>query len=95
VLLNLQSPKETHLPTYSPRKKIFDDVESDEIASLCSLSPDIILRSWQLSGLHPFEPTIPLKHPCILLTDEDKSLKIDPSGKDHGDRYSISGKVIT
>ena len=61
----------------------------------CALSPDVILRSWQLSGLHPFDPSIPLKHPCILLTDEDKALEIDSSGKGQGDRYNISGKVIT
>jgi hypothetical protein len=61
----------------------------------CALSPDVILRSWQLSGLHPFEPNVPLKHPCILLKDEDQVLQIDEAGKRHGERYNISGKVIT
>jgi hypothetical protein len=36
-----------------------------------SLSPDVVLRSWRLSGLHPFNPSIPLKHPCVLLKEED------------------------
>lgn len=61
----------------------------------CALSPDVILRSWKLSGLHPFEPTIPLQHPCVLLKHENQVLKIDALGKGHGERYNISGKVIT
>jgi hypothetical protein len=60
-----------------------------------ALSPDIILRSWRLSGLHPFDPTTPLKHPCILFKDEDQPMKIDSVAKGHGERYNISGKVIT
>ena len=60
-----------------------------------ALSADIVLRSWQLSGLHPFDPNTPLKHPCILLKDEEQMLKIDSAGKGHGERHTISGKVIT
>jgi hypothetical protein len=47
-----------------------------------ALSTDIVLRSWQLSGLHPFDPNVPLKHPCVLLKDEEQPLKIEAAGRD-------------
>lgn len=60
-----------------------------------ALSVDVVLRSWRLSGLHPFEPTIPLSHPCVLLIEEKQALLIDQTGKSQADRYNMSGKVIT
>ena len=60
-----------------------------------ALSVEVVLRSWKLSGLWPFEPSIPLQHPCVLLKQEQEPLKIDVSTKGHNGRYSINGKVIT
>lgn len=60
-----------------------------------ALSPDIILKSFQLSGLHPYDPSIPLKHPCVLLQYDETPIVIDESGKGVVDRYNMSGKVIT
>jgi hypothetical protein len=31
----------------------------------------------------------------VLLKEEDQALYIDPAGKGHGERYHISGKVLT
>jgi hypothetical protein len=60
-----------------------------------ALCPDTILTSFKLSGLHPYEPTIPLKHPYILLQEDEKTVGIDENGKGSGERHIMSGKVIT
>ena len=60
-----------------------------------ALSPGTVITSWKRSGLHPFDPQTPLQHPCVLLSQEDEPLKIDNSGKGQGQRYHMSGKVIT
>jgi hypothetical protein len=45
--------------------------------------------------LYPYNPSIPLQHPCILLAEESEEVVIDEGGKGGGDRYNMSGKVIT
>lgn len=60
-----------------------------------ALSTDNILASFEKAGLHPYNPSLPLQHPCILLADEPKTHVIDPTKKSSGERYNMSGKVIT
>jgi hypothetical protein len=60
-----------------------------------ALCPDTILTSFERSGLHPYNPSIPLKHPCILMQEDDTITEIDENGKGSGERYIMSGKVIT
>jgi hypothetical protein len=59
------------------------------------LCTDTILASFQKSGLYPYNPSLPLQHPCILLAEESKEVAIDEGAKGGGDRYNMSGKVIT
>jgi hypothetical protein len=60
-----------------------------------ALSTDTILASFEKSGLHPYNPSLPLSHPCILLSEENKPLETDETGKGARNRYNMSGKVIT
>lgn len=60
-----------------------------------ALCPDTILTSFERSGLHPYNPSIPLKHPCILMQEDDTITEIDENGKGSGERHIMSGKVIT
>ena len=60
-----------------------------------ALSIEVVLRSWKLSGLWLFEPSIPLQHPCVLLKQEQEPLTIDAAIKGRIERYTINGKVIT
>lgn len=60
-----------------------------------ALEPRIILKSWERSGLCPFDDSIPLQHPCILISSEEQPLKIDSSLNGESSRYELGGKVIT
>ena len=55
--------------------------------------PGTILTSFERSGLHPYNPFIPLKHPCILLQEDETIVEVDENGKGAGQRYTMSGKV--
>jgi hypothetical protein len=77
-----------------PERRAFMMKKSRD-ALYAALAPGTVITSWRRSGLHPFDPETPLQHPCVLLAQEDSPLKIDLLGKGQGDRYHMSGKVIT
>ena len=60
-----------------------------------ALNPITIRKSFERSGLYPFDPSTPLQHPCVLITLDDKPLVIDKSLKGDACRYEIGGKVIS
>jgi len=60
-----------------------------------ALDVTTVQASFRASGLFPFNPSIPLMHPCVLLREDNTPSIIDQSGKGNGGRYLMSGKIIT